>query len=1148
MSEKKINAKLSGLSILASAFTASLLLGAGTVHADANKDAKVNAAPVTTAANQATAKDQTAIAAADAANQATAKDQTATAATDAANQATAKDQTATVATAAANQAAAKDQTATAAKDQATSGAQTSTSANQAGTNTSTGTANTGTTKPDTPGANSGNAPETPDSGNTSTGGKTDVPTQPENPDQDRATNGGPITSLPKKYQSEDITGENISNNAKLNAFLATDTAKAGKLNDTAKKIIAAALREGSTVTMDQLTDKVIDTLNKVDLFNKTMDNQYTLKDYDSITNKVVTRDKNTQIPLVKGDKVVNMPGLEKVKDAETGEEATMDIWDSWPVQDPKTGYVQNWNGYQLVVAMMGIPHKSDSHLYLLYNKYGDNNFANWKVAGSIFGYNMAVTSGQWSGSAMLNSDGSIQLYYANVLSQLGTNHQRVASATVNLGLENGAVSIKGVENDQILFEGDGITYQTFDQWANGANRGGDNPQNRDGHIFQDDDGNYYLAFETATGNDGSNPERYENLYQWGRYGGDASYNLSEIIKVIGSDDMTMRAQLANSSIGFMKLDMSNPKKPKVEKLYSPLVQTVLAGDEIERPDLMKLNGKYYLFVDARINHATDTDLSKATDTTVGDNVTMLGFVSDSLTGNFVPLNGDGLVLGASVPFSWRSATYSYYAVKINPDNIKGNSVTVNGKTYTKDYFVNHFLLVNPYMGNRGEVAGAGKNATLGPSYLVEVKDDGTTQVVSDYLTQQGVWDWNENSSDPELVATTLKEARAKTDVFVDRVNKNGSWYLYRDNADGKISQQTGWQRVGNNVQYYSTSTGAQVFGAQTISNKKYYFDDNSGALYYGQHKINDQWYNFDKTTGEMLTGFVNISSQNKTVYYDPTDGHMLYGQQKIDGKWYNFADLSGKMLTGFVYIASDKKTVYYNAQGQMVYGRQKINGKWYDFDKKTGAMKTGFVKLSKKVTVYYDKNGQMLTGQHKINGKWYNFDKKTGAMLTGFVKIVSQKKTVYYNAKGQMLYGAQKIKGKWYLFDKKSGAKITYAKVGKYVQVKRNSGIYNAKGKKSKAYYKSGKKVYAQGYAIIKNKLYYKIAKNKYVAAGNIDGVKRTVKKAGYVYAYKNKKLKKQKGLVKKGAKKYTYGGAVLLKGKKYYVVAPSKYMSTKNF
>ena len=96
--------------------------------------------------------------------------------------------------------------------------------------------------------------------------------------------------------------------------------------------------------LDKLTDTQIAALNKM-VLNKTEDNQYTLKDYDSITKKIVERDNSSQIPLFKGEKMVNMPGLDKVKDAETGEEATMDIWDYWLVQDPATGYVQNWNGY-----------------------------------------------------------------------------------------------------------------------------------------------------------------------------------------------------------------------------------------------------------------------------------------------------------------------------------------------------------------------------------------------------------------------------------------------------------------------------------------------------------------------------------------------------------------------------------------------------------------------------------------------------------------------------------------------------------------------------------------------------------------------------------------------------------------------------------
>ncbi|MCD9218653.1 glycoside hydrolase family 68 protein [Lactobacillus delbrueckii subsp. lactis] len=513
-----------------------------------------------------------------------------------------------------------------------------------------------------------------------------------------------------------------------------------------------------------------------------------MKDYDSITKKIVERDSSSQIPLFKGEKIVNMPGLDKVKDAETGEEATMDIWDSWPVQDPETGYVQNWNGYQLAVAMMGIPHKSDSHLYLLYNKYGDNNFANWKVAGSIFGYNNDPKTGQWSGSAMLNADGSIQLFYANVLAQ-ESNNQRVATITVNIGENADGVYIKRLKTTTFSLSVIVLFTKTMNSGRTAKTVGPTTRKCVTATSFKDSDGTYYLAFETATGDLGDDPEGADNLYDWSRYGGNAAYNVSELFKLLNSTDMNTRAAVSNSAIGLLKLDMSDPKNPKVatdengkQVLYKPLVKTVLSGDEIERPDLIKLNGKYYLFVDGRVNHASDTDFAVQTNIAVGDNVTMLGFVSDKVDGDYIPLNGDGLVLGASVPSTWRTATYSYYVVKINPANLKSDKITVNGVTYDKDYFVNHVVLINSYMGNRGEIAGKGLNSTLGPSFLVLVDGDKTT-VLANSVTDQGVWDWNENSPKPELAAASLKEAKRSTDSYSFQVNKDGYWYLYNDSTD-----------------------------------------------------------------------------------------------------------------------------------------------------------------------------------------------------------------------------------------------------------------------------------------------------------------------------------------------------------------------------
>lgn len=86
----------------------------------------------------------------------------------------------------------------------------------------------------------------------------------------------------------------------------------------------------------------------------------------------------------------------------------------------------------------------------------------------------------------------------------------------------------------------------------------------------------------------------------------------------------------------------------------------MVSDEIERPNIVKLGNKYYLFAASRLNHGSNDDAWEMTNKVVGDNVIMLGYVSDSLTSGYKPLNNSGVVLTASVPSDWRTATYSYY--------------------------------------------------------------------------------------------------------------------------------------------------------------------------------------------------------------------------------------------------------------------------------------------------------------------------------------------------------------------------------------------------------------------------------------------------------------------------------------------------------
>ncbi len=453
--------------------------------------------------------------------------------------------------------------------------------------------------------------------------------------------------------------------------------------------------------------------------------QMTYNDLKKIGEALVDQDPKYAIPYFNASQIKNMPAA-YTRDAETGEYADLDIWDSWPVQDPVTGYVSNWNGYQLVVAMMGRPHHEDNHIYLLYNKYGDNDFSHWRNAGSIFGYNESPLTQEWSGSAIVNSDNSIQLFYTINDTNNAINHQKLASATMYLTADNDGVHINNVENNHVVFAGDGYHYQTYDQWK-AANSFADNYTLRDGHVVQMPNGDRYLVFEGNTGTE--NYQGEDQLYNWSNYGGNDRFNIESLFHLLSNDVDYKKAIFANGALGIIKLT-NDEKNPQVEEVYTPLVTSNMVSDELERPNVVKLGDKYYLFSATRLSRETNIDTLNKANKVVGDNVAMIGYVADSLTGPYKPLNGSGVVVTASVPANWRTATYSYYAVP------------VEGKE--------NQLLITSYMTNRGEVAGKGMNSTWAPSFIVQINPDDTTMVLAK-VTNQGDWIWDESSNNNNML-------------------------------------------------------------------------------------------------------------------------------------------------------------------------------------------------------------------------------------------------------------------------------------------------------------------------------------------------------------------------------------------------------------
>ena len=99
-----------------------------------------------------------------------------------------------------------------------------------------------------------------------------------------------------------------------------------------------------------------------------------------------------------------------------------------------------------------------------------------------------------------------------------------------------------------------------------------------------------------------------------------------------------------------------------------------------------------------------------------------------------------------------------------------------------------------------------------------------------------------------------------------------------------------------------------------------------------------------------------------------------------------------------------------------------------------------------------------------------------------------------------------------------------------------NSVVYQTKGKKmvkTKKTIKVGKKVHVYAKKTVKGKTYYKIGKNQYIKATNVDGKTRQAGKKTVLYTRSGKVIKNSK--VRKGQKIKVYGGVVTIKGKKYY-------------
>ncbi|MCT3603427.1 N-acetylmuramidase [Lactobacillus acidophilus] len=167
-------------------------------------------------------------------------------------------------------------------------------------------------------------------------------------------------------------------------------------------------------------------------------------------------------------------------------------------------------------------------------------------------------------------------------------------------------------------------------------------------------------------------------------------------------------------------------------------------------------------------------------------------------------------------------------------------------------------------------------------------------------------------------------------------------------------------------------------------------------------------------------------------------------------------------------------------------------------------------------------------------------------------------KTITYNDGSTRMY----LEGKGWINgtslgkgNSKSSEPITQApkgatKVDKTLM--HNAYVYDNKGTKIKGKMfklneeEDVKMISTYGTKTIKGKTYYRVGENEYIAAGNIDGTLKFLKRNSYVYnQYGNRDNSLKR---KKNEQVATYGAAVTINGKKYYRIGIRQYIKKANF
>ena len=318
-----------------------------------------------------------------------------------------------------------------------------------------------------------------------------------------------------------------------------------------------------------------------------------------------------------------------------------------------------------------------------------------------------------------------------------------------------------------------------------------------------------------------------------------------------------------------------------------------------------------------------------------------------------------------------------------------------------------------------------------------------------------------------------------------------------------------------------------VTGAQWLINKKMTSDGtvtDGGVITSASGKINYAALPKDTTSSDLGNGVIQVTYSDGTTDMVPVK---IYAAKDTNGTGSNGSGSNGSTGTGSTGSNGSSST------GSTGTGSTGSNGSG-----STGSTGTGST----------GSNGSGSTGSIGTGSTGSNGSGSTGSGNTGSTGSNSSGNA--QDNKGSNDSTASSTAGTGsnssVTTQNSQGSSSTGRDVAVLRTVRHDAYVYNSKGKHSSNVYKAGTKVDTYGTKAIKGRLYYSLGNNKYIVASNINGTRRKLTHNAFVYNKKTKRISKK--ILKKGKYLKTYGGAVKLKGKKYYIVGGNKYIKKANF